>query len=200
MTPRAHVATGLAAITLVLAGCGGASKTGVAHLSTDQSNAPVSAENGAPSAEDATSSQSRTVAYARCMRAHGAASFPEPVEGRIMIHPGSGIDPGSAQFQAAERACEKLLPDGGGGKGEQTQAQRQQHVDGELAFASCMRSHGVPTFPDPDSQGELKSETVKSAGVNVHSPVVQSAAQTCLPAAGGAITESEVKRAERAGP
>jgi hypothetical protein len=112
---------------------------------------------------------------------------------------GSGIDPGSAQFQAAESACKRLLPNGGG-RGLQTQAQRQQRQKEMLAFASCMRSHGVPTFPDPNSQGELTKEKARAAGIDVHSPAVQSAAQACLPAAGGAITESDLKRAERAGP
>jgi hypothetical protein len=31
----------------------------------------------------------------------------------------------------------------------------QVHVQQALAFAHCMRSHGVPNFPDPDSSGGI---------------------------------------------
>jgi len=30
-----------------------------------------------------------------------------------------------------------------------------------LAYANCMRSHGVPDFPDPNSQGEFQLRPVK---------------------------------------
>jgi hypothetical protein len=29
--------------------------------------------------------------------------------------------------------------------------------NGAVAYSSCMRSHGIPNFPDPDSQGNLPS-------------------------------------------
>ena len=29
------------------------------------------------------------------------------------------------------------------------------HLHAALAYAHCMRSHGVPTFPDPDAQGDF---------------------------------------------
>jgi len=31
-----------------------------------------------------------------------------------------------------------------------------------LAYANCMRSHGVPDFPDPDSQAEFQLRPIKS--------------------------------------
>jgi hypothetical protein len=31
------------------------------------------------------------------------------------------------------------------------------HEDAALAFSRCMRTHGVPSFPDPDAQGNLPS-------------------------------------------
>lgn len=39
---------------------------------------------------------------------------------------------------------------------------------GPLAYAACMRSHGVPNFPDPDNSGNfsaLKNETLQQLGV-----------------------------------
>jgi hypothetical protein len=54
---------------------------------------------------------------AECMRAHGIANFPDPVDnGRsIRVGPsrGSGIDPHSARFQSAQTACRQFLPAGG---------------------------------------------------------------------------------------
>jgi hypothetical protein len=37
---------------------------------------------------------------------------------------------------------------------------------GLLAFSSCMRSHGVPDFPDPDSSGGIPKETGQQLGVS----------------------------------
>lgn len=40
---------------------------------------------------------------------------------------------------------------------------------GLAAFAACMRSHGVPNFPDPDSTGEIpKVQVVATAQANPH--------------------------------
>ena len=44
---------------------------------------------------------------ARCMRAHGITSFPDPTSngGGIGLHIGDSIDPSSPQFQAAAKTC-----------------------------------------------------------------------------------------------
>ena len=52
-----------------------------------------------------------------------------------------------------------------------------------LAYAGCMRSHGLPNFPDPTSGGEflLRGETVNGvAGINPRSPQFASASEACL--------------------
>ncbi|HEY6275580.1 MAG TPA: hypothetical protein VIX86_04540 [Streptosporangiaceae bacterium] len=43
-----------------------------------------------------------------------------------------------------------------------------------LAFAKCMRAHGVPNFPDPDSNGQFSGN-----GIDRNSPQVQSAGNAC---------------------
>jgi hypothetical protein len=43
-----------------------------------------------------------------------------------------------------------------------------------LAFAQCMRKHGVPNYPDPNSSGQLQL-----GGVNPQSPAFQTAANEC---------------------
>jgi hypothetical protein len=45
-----------------------------------------------------------------------------------------------------------------------------------LKFSRCMRSHGVPNFPDPKNGGEL---SLVGTGVNRNSPAFQSASKAC---------------------
>lgn len=92
------------------------------------------------------------LAYSQCMRAHGLADFPDPqvqadgtVRRNIEVQQGSDLDPSTPRFQAAQKACQSLVPAPQSGQRTQQQAQAQA-----LQFAQCMRAHGVPTFPDPD--------------------------------------------------
>jgi hypothetical protein len=58
---------------------------------------------------------------------------------------------------------------------------------GLLAYASCMRSHGVPNFPDPAGRGGLPKEGVISAQRAVSSARARAAQNACadrLPAGG----------------
>ena len=52
------------------------------------------------------------LAWVNCMRTHGEPNMPDPVVNgrtvRISIHPGDGVDPRSAQFTAASKACKYL--------------------------------------------------------------------------------------------
>jgi hypothetical protein len=61
--------------------------------------------------------------------------------------------------------------------------------DKSLAFVQCMQSHGMPTFPDPASNG-----TISDSGANVNSPQVLSAANACrtlLPPGALQLTEAQ---------
>jgi hypothetical protein len=53
---------------------------------------------------------------AACMRAHGISHFPSPVAGPYgagFPSPGSGVNPESARFQAAQQACWHYAPGSG---------------------------------------------------------------------------------------
>jgi hypothetical protein len=72
-----------------------------------------------------------------------------------------------------------------------------------LEFASCMRSHGVPNFPDPklSDAGVLKVQSLggntQVNGVTVNGPAFQSAMQACksdLPNGGKPQPLSESRR------
>jgi CubicO group peptidase (beta-lactamase class C family) len=48
--------------------------------------------------------------YSRCMRAHGIKTFPNPVDGHILLTPSSGINMSSPRFIAAEKTCARYGP------------------------------------------------------------------------------------------
>lgn len=99
----------------------------------------------------------------------------------------------SPAFKTANNVCQKILtPVLDTTPNLAAQAEREQHM---AAFAKCMRSHGVPGFPDPTNQGQLTQQMITNAGVDLHAPAVTAAAKTCLPPAGGAISAADVQRA-----
>lgn len=62
-------------------------------------------------------------------------------------------------------------PSGAGSTAHQTAYQR------ELAYAGCMRAHGLPGFPDPQSDGTFNSTKANSG--DFHGPRFQSANKSC---------------------
>jgi hypothetical protein len=50
--------------------------------------------------------------------------------------------------------------------------------NGPVAFARCMRAHGVPDFPDPDSAGEIPKRQVVAA--NKNDPRFDAADNACI--------------------
>lgn len=147
----------LAAAVLPLAGCGGSSSSspGVAHLASGTSSSadPASGASSSPESEGNAAAQQKVVAFSHCMRSHGVPEFPEPSEGHLLIRHSdqnghvSGVNPQSSQFQAASKDCAKLSPKGGKPPSPAVQAKLQEKA---LEFSQCMRTHGVPNFPDPE--------------------------------------------------
>jgi hypothetical protein len=109
------------------------------------------------------------------MREHGVPSFPDPVNGRVMLQmrKGSDLDPDNPTFQNAQKECKSVEPPGlQSGSGPNSQQQEQM-----LKFVACMRKNGVPKFPDPQAGGGIKIDP--SMGVDPESPQFKSATQTC---------------------
>ena len=73
----------------------------------------------APSPAQQAQAQAQALKFSACMRSHGEPAFPDPQfssGGGIKIRiggPGSGLDPQSPIFQAAQKACSADLPGGG---------------------------------------------------------------------------------------
>jgi hypothetical protein len=156
------------------------------------SGSPSSAGSGsAPNAGSSSSSPS-AVAYSVCMRSHGVANFPDPdPRSGETIPKGDAQHFGvsSSQFQAAQQACQPLLP--GGSLDQQIQhctlagncppALIQQMLIAGRTFAQCMRSHGVPNWPDPtlDSQGGASFNLLNVHGFDPNSTQIEQQADEC---------------------
>ena len=126
------------------------------------------------------------LARSQCLRAHGIANYPDPVKingaegfpGSIRGADGSltveGITFSGPAFVAAERAC----PQGGGlGHGPTLSGRQKQAF---VAQARCIRTHGVPGFPDPvfGPRGFGVRVPLK-AGQDPDSPAILKAEKTC---------------------
>jgi hypothetical protein len=72
-----------------------------------------------PSAAQQKQFQQDALKFSECMRSHGLKNFPDPSSGglRISIKSGQGsdLDPNNPTFQAAQQACQHLLPGANGG-------------------------------------------------------------------------------------
>ncbi len=192
--PILAAALAFAAFSLFAAGCaGGASNSGVAHISTSTSGGSPASGGDSSSPESSASAQQKMVAYAQCMRTHGVPNFPDPTSSggsskEAAIRAFKALS--NSQVEAAQTACEHLQPNGG----QPSQAQIAQHLSDLLAFASCMRTHGITNFPDPTSSGQVTHEMLAKEGVNVHQPVVLQAADACVSVTHGVLTRAAVAR------
>ena len=192
-----------------MAACGGSpSNAAVAHLrtttttlaagsqKTNSSSGSGSGQGRALANPGDGSGSGQALAYAQCMRSHGVPDFPDPnAQGGFSIQggPGSGLNPGSATFQAADKECRHLLPN----DGQPTAAQQAHALAQALKFSQCMRSHGLADFPDPQSQpgGGIAIRIHAGPGqasndLNPQSPQFQAAQNACQGIMGGPVTKS----------
>jgi hypothetical protein len=134
----------LGGLAVCVAACGGGSASpGVASVSTASTTPGAAAAQGGSSAAN----YADAVSYAKCMRAHGVGSFPDPASNGGFDIGGTGqANPAnSPEYSSASKACQHLLPKGG----PLTNAKQQQIEATGLKYSQCMRAHGVLNFPDP---------------------------------------------------
>jgi hypothetical protein len=89
---------------------------------------------------------------------------------------GGPKDPGAASgggttTTVAPTTTTTVASSGSNASGETSQSQ-------QLQLAQCMRSLGVPNFPDP-SPGGGQLNAISAAGINTQSPTYQAALQAC---------------------
>jgi hypothetical protein len=142
----AGAAAGLAALILLVAACGSSSSDETA------------------SAAD----QEQALEFAQCMRENGAPDFPDPdAEGRFSE---GEHDPDDPALRAAQEACRELAPGG-----EHQNTGDPAFVEQMREFSQCMRDNGVPDFPDPDADGQLRGVGHEDEG----DPTFRAATETC---------------------
>ena len=129
------------------------------------SGSPSSA--GSRTASAGTSANSRpAVAFSGCMRSHGVLNYPDPDRnGNLPKVSPQRLGVSVSRFNAAERACQHLLPATGGSLTATSlqqcylaedcpQALVQHALTAGRGFARCMRAHGVANWPDPSVDAE----------------------------------------------
>ena len=156
---RALALVGVAGLTLAVSACG----------SSGAKVAQVGTSSGANRSRPHDSQ-----AFSACMRSHGVPTFPDPDSSGTIQVP-SSIDDRVPPVRAAYRACRNLAPSEGSltGQGD------VMHQDQLLAFAKCMRSHGVPQFPDPQVVNGHINMHLTAGQIDPSSPTVTAAMAAC---------------------
>jgi hypothetical protein len=175
-TAAAIIAT--AALALLAGACGGSPSSAGSSPDASGSTGPASA-----------------VAYSHCMRSQGVPNYPDPGGGGTLPKVSAQqLKVSGSQLQAAQRACQHLLPATGGLlnanslrqcelTGDCPQALVRQALNEGLSFARCMRSHGVPNWPDPTTDSEGRPYFDLSAHgfsrQQTHSPQIRAKVNEC---------------------
>jgi hypothetical protein len=187
------LAAAAAVAALALGACGG---------SDDGGGAPSASSKGGDKAFEGA------LKFSKCMRDHGV-DFPDPQRvgsGGIKIT-GRNINPNDPKTKAAQSACQKYMQIGGGETIDP--AKRAKLQEAALAFARCMRQHGVD-MPDPQLSGKggltfqagpgsgapkSGGNAGKGLGVNPDSPKFKEANKACShllgDGPGAGLTEEE---------
>lgn len=193
----------LAALPLAAA-CGGAASgsSGVASVGSTSTTAHTTSAGSGGGGNNNKADDA--LKFSQCMRSHGVTNFPDPqitgnratiqISGRAGANGAGGLDPQSPQFQAAQSACQSLLPKGN----PESPQQQAKDRDALVRFAQCMRSHGVDV-PDPQSAGggnagiTLRPGSGTGPGQDINSPQFQAAQSACqhfLPHNGAVTAQS----------
>lgn len=161
------------ALALVASGCA-KSPTGEGVASAGGISAQQSADPERPS----DNADERVRQFVTCMRANGV-DVPDPEPGdatgktalRFETGSGSGEIDKSKLMPAMEK-CNKYLPAGG-----RDIRLTPEQLEGARRLAQCMRDNGVPAWPDPDADGNFKTDSLTV--ISKDDPAVQAALEKC---------------------
>ena len=148
MTRLLRVALPLVVSVGALAACGGSAST--PHVA-----AAGAASSGSHTTTPASVTQLIHTA-AQCLRDHGVPNFPDPVvdtHGHIQYDQQVINNLPAAVSQAAQHACQSQINAAESHAAAAEPAATPQEIQQATQFAQCMRQHGWPHFPDPDSHG-----------------------------------------------
>jgi hypothetical protein len=130
-------------------------------------------------------------------------NYPDPdSSGNLPKGNAQRFEVSTSRYQAAERACGRLLPSGGSASltqclmtGDCPQSVVQPALEEGRKFAQCMRSHRVTRWPDPsvDSLGRPSFQVTK-AGISIdatRSPQMLSKIGDCQRRPGAVLLRQE---------
>ena len=128
---------------------------------------------------------SGAAALSHCMRAHGLNNLPDPTQepggvGFNGISRSLGVDAltvdgitfAGPAWDTARKACQAYLPPGARGQGPKL---TQGEMAVRMAHSECMRTHGVPSFPDPNARGGVTLPPC----IDTNAPAFERAAGHC---------------------
>ena len=138
------------AVLAVTSGCARKEpEKNVAALPTPTASASASGAAGSGAADPA--------AYVQCMRANGVPNLPDPGKnGELKLS--DDLDPESPAFKKAEAKCIKYMGSDvkqNNGTAELLEPNVVWSDEDKLKYAACMRTNGVPGYPDPDKTGNM---------------------------------------------
>jgi hypothetical protein len=175
-------------MVLLAAACSSPPSTGAADPSSTAGGTA-----GSPSA----------VAYSACMRSHGVPSFPDPgTSGQIPKGDAQEFGVSTSVYQAAQADCQHLIPTAGSLHQEEYQCMQnadcpsalvQQMLTADWKLAQCMRTHGVPNFPDPTTDSSGPVFNISAAGISdaaSHSTQFENELTECSNIVGGNAPQS----------
>ena len=182
------------ALTVLLGACGGGGGgDGVATLGGE--NAAGAGDGGSgdhePTKEETEEAFRK---FAQCMREHGV-DMPDPQfddDGGVMINgtaTAGSEEQAPEQFEAADKECRKHLQGVIDGRRKNIDPEQEQQMQEQaLAFAKCMREHGID-MPDPQFGGEggqfsIALGSPDGGGLDPNDPTFQQAQEACSKEAG----------------
>lgn len=149
------------AVVTALSACGSAAGSGrqVASLGSDATNDSTAGSESATATTAPTDPAEGALQFAKCMREHGV-DMPDPVVkddgsgagGGVLIQVGGpGSDqapPDKETMDAANKECQHFLQESSKSFDPPSPEEQEKMKEKALAFAKCMRDHGID-MPDP---------------------------------------------------
>ena len=139
----------------------------------------LAACGGSPSSASDTGASSQyqqNLVFTQCMRSHGLPDFPDPnANGHGFGNQQQQQEESNPHLATAYGDCQHLLPSAPSSSGNKKVVPSQTQL---VRFSQCMRSHGVPDYPDPNPGVSLRTELAQ-LGINPDSPPFQAALRTC---------------------
>jgi hypothetical protein len=135
-----------------------------------------SSQGGSSPASGAGQAMTVMRQLAHCIRSHGMPGWPDPVINPLTSSPdwppNAPRVPASI-LQACQSIANRLPPDV-----QDSQPPTPASMQALLRYARCMRSHGIPGWPDPNALGEFPLTTQMAA--QVKGPVDRRASSACI--------------------